>query len=113
MHQIAVKREGLLKSGVLNSQASSRGEKGGRLILSVLTTAIFLAAILSVWSSSKVVSLGYEISVESRHLQKTKYKNTKLRSELAMMKSPRRLEAIAKKRLHLAPPDNRQIVIIK
>ena len=113
MYNAAVKKEGLLRPRVLNTQSVSHGEKDGRPTLWILTVAIFLAAMLSVWSSSKVVSLGYEISVESHRLQKVKEINAKLKSELAMLKSPGRLEPIAKEFLYLAPPGNRQIVIIK
>lgn len=113
MYNTAIKKEGLLRPRALNSQTVSHGEKGSRSALGILTLVIFLAAILSVWSSSKVVSLGYEISIESHRLQKVKEINTKLKSELAMLKSPGRLEPIAKEFLHMAPPGNRQIVIIK
>jgi cell division protein FtsL len=113
LYNAAIKKEGFLRPGALNSQTVSHREKDGRSALGLLTVAIFLAAILSVWSSSKVVSLGYEISIESHRLQKVKEINAKLKSELAMLKSPGRLEPIAKELLHMAPPDNRQIVIIK
>ena len=113
MYNTAVKKSGLTRPGSLNTQILRQGEKEGRLVFGAITAVIFLAAILSVWSSSKVVSLGYEISVESRRLQKLKETNVKLKSEVAMLTSPGRLEPIAKEFLYLAPPESSQIVIIK
>ena len=111
MYQTAIKRGGLQRPTALGSQTVRNDEN--RLALWLLVAVIFLVAILCVWSRAKVVSVGYEISRENRHLIEAKKTNEKLRSELAMLKAPGRLEPIARSRFNLQPPRNHQIVLLK
>ncbi len=99
------------RPAVLSSQTVRSDEN--RLAVWLLVAVIFLVAILCVWSRAKVVSVGYEISRENRRLIEAKETNEKLRSELAMLKAPGRLEPIARSRFKLLPPRNHQIVLLK
>ena len=111
MYHVAVKRESVVRTGLFAKGAAGRSE--GRFAMVAVAAALFLTAIVSVWSSAKVVSLGYEISMESRRLNEVREMNGKLRSEMAMLKSPGRIEPLAKDLFHLLPPSNHQIVLIK
>lgn len=111
MYHVAVKNENLARQKTAVRQVASRSERRHMLWLFVLLFFVF--AILSVWSRARVVSLGYEISKESRHLQEVKDLNEKLKAELAMLKSPGRLEPIAQEKFGLLPPKNHQIVFLK
>lgn len=86
---------------------------GNNFAIWMFAIAILLSSILCVWSRAKVISLGYEISKSSRQLNELKNSNEKLIAEVAMLKAPGRLEAIARKQLGLLPPKNTQIVFIK
>lgn len=111
MYQVAAKRGGIPKTRALDSQVVRGGDNS--MAVWVLAGAVFLAAILCVWSRARVISLGYEISKESRHLLELKETNEGLRAELAMLKAPGRLEPIARRRLNLSPPKNHQIVLLR
>jgi len=111
LYHVAVKNENLAGQRAATNRISTGAEK--RHMLWILVLLFFVFAILSVWSRAKVVSLGYEISRESRHLQEVSDLNEKLKAEVAMLKSPGRLEPIAKKKFGLLPPRNHQIVFLK
>lgn len=111
MHQAAIKRRGLQRPAALRSQTVQSDEN--RLVIWLFVAVVFMVAILCVWSRAKVVSVGYEISRENRRFIEAKETNEKLRSELAMLKAPGRLEPIARSRFKLLPPKNHQIVLLK
>lgn len=111
MYHVAVKNENLTRQRAAERHVASRSER--RYMLWIFVLLFFLFAILSVWSRARVVSLGYEISRESRHLQEVMDLNEKLKAEVAMLKSPGRLEPIAKEKFGLLPPRNHQIVFLK
>jgi len=114
LYQVAAKRAEISKPRSSRSSKSlSLREGGSTLAIWVFAVAILLSSILCVWSRAKVISLGYEISRASRQLHELRDANDKLIGEVAMLKAPGRLEAIAKKRLGLFPPKNNQIVFIK
>jgi len=111
LYHVAVKNENLVRQ-----RASVRhvaNHSGKKYMLFIFVLLFFVFAILSVWSRARVVSLGYEISKESRYLQEVMDLNEKLKAEVAMLKSPGRLEPIAQKKFDLLPPRNHQIVFLK
>jgi len=79
----------------------------------LVSAAILSSSILCVWSRAKVTAIGYEISRETRRLKNQTEINEQLRSELAALKAPGRLEPIAREELGLRPPENRQIIFMQ
>lgn len=111
MYHVAVKNGSPARQRAAVSRIAHRSER--RYVLWIFVLLFFVFAILSVWSRARVVSLGYEISRESRRLQEVIDLNEKLKAEVAMLKSPGRLEPVAKEKFGLLPPRNHQIVFLK
>ncbi len=111
MYHVAAKNGDFRRARVLDSQEVRTRES--RLAVWVFAAIVLFAAIVCVWSRAKVITLGYEISRESRHLADLKEVNENLRAEVAMLRAPGRLEPIARQRLNLAPPKSHQIVLLK
>ena len=86
-----------------------------RRLLGVLTlgvlTALALAAAL-VWVRLQVVRTGYEISAARRLERRLEEEQRGLAIELATLRSPRRLEHVARARFGLRPPVSGQVVSV-
>lgn len=71
-----------------------------------------LSGIGYVWSNFERTQIGYDMSqLKSKELS-LKEVNTKLRLELASLKSPQNLEAVALRKLGLKQPSAEQIVVL-
>ncbi|OGB93877.1 MAG: hypothetical protein A3G35_17190 [candidate division NC10 bacterium RIFCSPLOWO2_12_FULL_66_18] len=78
----------------------------------VLGLLILAAALLYVWQHTSVVRLGYEIE-QLRERQAALVQESKgLRLELGQLRSLRRVEDIARKRLGMVAPKPGQVVVI-
>lgn len=65
-----------------------------------------------VWSNFERTQIGYSLSQLKKEEMRLKDINRKLRLELAILKSPQRLELLAEKKLGLKQPAPDQIVIL-
>ena len=78
----------------------------------VLMVLFFVEALFYAWCRVQCVNAGYGIDRENnRHQALLKERNT-LRIELARLKSPERIETIARTRLGLVMPDVQQTVTL-
>ena len=78
----------------------------------VVMVLFFAQALLYVWCRVQCVNAGYGIESEMRRRQAlTKERNT-LDIEMARLKSPERIETIARTRLGLVMPDAQQTVTL-
>ena len=78
----------------------------------VLMALLFLQGLFYVWCRVQCVNAGYAIEQEkSRHETLLKVRRT-LNIELARLKSPERIETIAKSRLGLIMPDAQRTVTL-
>jgi len=78
----------------------------------VLMALFFLEALFYAWCRVQCVNAGYGIDRETRrHHELLKERNT-LRIELARLKSPERIETIARTRLGLGMPNAQQTMIL-
>jgi cell division protein FtsL len=69
--------------------------------------------ILHVTSRVRIVSVGYELSeLENEHRELTR-ENDRLKLELATLKSPSRLERLAREKLGMGPPPATSIVLLQ
>jgi cell division protein FtsL len=66
-----------------------------------------------VWSNFKSTRIGYDLSQLKRDEMKLREENQRLRLELAVLKSPERLEAEAIGRFGLRQPTPEQIIVLK
>ena len=103
----------------LNSVKRARVERISRpkrrwnfLAVSSLFLAVVSLALFYVWLRLQVVHMGYLLSATSKLRAQLEQENRELRVELASMTSPDRLEAMARRRLGLVPPEKGQVVIL-
>jgi len=65
-----------------------------------------------VWLRLQVVHMGYALSSTSKLHNQIVHENSELKVELATLTSPDRLEAMARRRLGLVPPEKGQVIIL-
>ncbi|MBI3078770.1 MAG: cell division protein FtsL [Deltaproteobacteria bacterium] len=77
-------------------------------------SALILAALLFyVWTRIRVVQMGYEISRANQAQRELLERSRALRLEVATLRAPRRIEAIAGSQLGLRPPRGEQVVVME
>ncbi len=84
-------------------------------ILPAALVVMLLAAvgIMHVTSRVLVVSMGYEVSKLDAQATELDREHAQLKLELATLKSPARLEALARTRLQMQPPAPTSIIHVK
>ena len=93
---------------------SAKGVNRHLLILAVIMAFLLISfSLFYVWANQQKVSLGYEISRVSQEEQELTEENKKLRLELAVLKSPDRLEKKALQEWGFVTPQNGQIIIVR
>ncbi len=78
-------------------------------LLSLLT----LLSLFHVWSRVKVVDLNLEITEASHLFKGLQQEKNMLRLEVASLKNPARIEALAKGELGMALPSDQQVIVVK
>lgn len=80
----------------------------------ITVTMLFISSLIFlVWSRIQVTQLGYRIS-QARHAQEQLLKkNSELKIEEASLKTPSRIEDLAKNRLGLINPEPHQKVMVQ
>jgi cell division protein FtsL len=76
----------------------------------VLMILFFAEALFYAWCRVQCVNAGYGIDTETQRYQVLLSARNNLRIELARLKSPERIETIARNRLGLVRPDEKQTV---
>lgn len=79
--------------------------------LLIVTTVVF-CALFFVWSRLEVLQMGYELSRANKTYEYLVKENQCLRVEVASLKSPVRIEKIARERLGLINPKPEDILLI-
>jgi cell division protein FtsL len=97
----------------LRSRALAVGTVWSELLPALLLCGLFAGVgIVHVTSRVESVALGYTLSqLENEHRELVR-ENGRLRLELATLKSPARLERLARQRLSMAPPPAASIVMV-
>ena len=93
-------------------RASRRQRWPQVLIFAVAALCLVGVTLLHVWLRLQVVHMGYLLSTTSKLQNQLEQENRELKVELATLTSPDRLEAMARKRLGLVPPEKGQVVIL-
>jgi cell division protein FtsL len=66
-----------------------------------------------VWTNFKSTQIGYDLSELEKEEMRLREINNKLKVELALLKSPQKLEAIATQKLGLIRPEPERIIVLK
>jgi cell division protein FtsL len=83
------------------------------------STWIFIAIVLMmvllvyVWSHIHMTELEYQIAREMSTREQLTEEQAKLKVELATLKSPQRIETIAREKLQMTYPGREQVILIK
>src|SRR5262245_11174270 len=75
-----------------------------------LVLLAFLCSLFYIWSRIQIVNVGYEINREVSLKEKLLEENKRLTLEMATLKSPVRLESLAKKEFRMDLPQKSQIL---
>jgi cell division protein FtsL len=83
------------------------------------STWIFIASILMavaliyVWSHIHMTELEYQIARELSNRERLTEEQAKLKVELATLKSPQRIETIARNKMQMVYPEREQVILLK
>ena len=84
-----------------------------QIFLVIFMLFIFMGSSIGfVWSNFERTQIGYDLSQLQEEEMRLQEINRKLRLELAILKSPQHLEALATKKLGLGQPSAEQIIIL-
>jgi cell division protein FtsL len=72
-----------------------------------------LVSVFHVWSRVEVIDLNLKISESARLFKEELQENKRLKVEVASLKAPARIEALAKGELGMALPTDQQVVLVK
>ncbi|MBJ6726661.1 cell division protein FtsL [Geomesophilobacter sediminis] len=72
-----------------------------------------LVSIFHVWSRVEVIDLNLKISDASRQFKEAQQENKRLKVEVASLKAPARIEALAKGELGMALPTDQQVIVVR
>ncbi len=99
-------------SGVIASRArpSALPRVGWFRYLFALLVLTFICSLFYIWSRMQIVNIGYEINHEMKNKERLIEENKRLSLELATLKSPVRLEALAKSDYQMDLPRQSQIL---
>jgi cell division protein FtsL len=101
---------------VLKQRANPEEDASGRIGYSTwifIASVLMAVALLYVWSHIHMTELEYQIARELSTGEQIKDERTKLKVELATLKSPRRIETIAREKLQMTYPERTQVILLK
>ena len=81
--------------------------------LMVVMVLLTLVSIFHVWSRVKVIDMNLQIAEIARDIKAQEQEQNRLKLEVASLKTPARIEAVAKGELGMALPTEQQVVIVK
>jgi cell division protein FtsL len=80
------------------------------MICMVLFTIV---SVFHVWSRFKLVDLNLQISGASRQLKEAEQEQKRLKLETSLLKTPARIETLARRDLDMALPNKQQVIQVK
>lgn len=81
--------------------------------LMICMILLTIVSVFHVWSRYKLVDLNLQISEASRLLKETEQEQKRLKLEVASLRTPARIESIAKSELGMALPTEQQVILVK
>lgn len=101
---------------VWEQQKIGKEESSSRVNFSSLIICTFLllaVGLIYVWSHVNMTKLEYQLAEEVSRREYLLEEQKRLKSEIAALKSPQRIELIARSKLEMGYPDRDQVVVIK
>ncbi|EKD22174.1 MAG: hypothetical protein ACD_87C00126G0002 [uncultured bacterium] len=78
-----------------------------------ITTVLMAVLLIYVWSHIHMTELEYQIARELSSKEQYSEEQAKLKVELATLKSPQRIEIIAREKLQMTYPGREQVILLK
>lgn len=78
-----------------------------------IASVIMAVAIVYVWSHIHMTQLEYQIARELTNREQLIDEQKRLKLELATLKSPQRIESIAREKLQMTYPERKQVILLK
>ncbi|MFZ4437401.1 MAG: cell division protein FtsL [Syntrophales bacterium] len=78
-----------------------------------IASVLMAVALLYVWSHIHMTELEYQIARELNSREQITEEQRKLKIELATLKSPQRIETIAREKLQMTYPERAQVILLK
>jgi cell division protein FtsL len=81
--------------------------------LMVCMFLLTIVAVFHVWSRFKLIDLNLQIAESNRQIKEAEQEQKRLELEVASLRTPSRIEAIAKNELSMALPTEQQVIVVK
>lgn len=81
--------------------------------LMVCMLLLTIVSIFHVWSRFRLIELNLQIGESSRQMKDLEQEQKRLRLEAESLKTPARIEAIARQDLGMIVPNDQQIILVK
>jgi len=81
--------------------------------LVVVLVLLTLVSLFHVWSRVRVMELNYQITDADRAIREAKQEAGRLRLEVASLKTPARIESLAREELGMTLPADQQVIPVK
>src|SRR5262249_46248033 len=94
------------------SRADRVGARRRFALGAFLGLALVGAILVHVWLRLQVVQMGYVLSTASKLQNRLEQENREPKIDLAKRASPENLQALAKRRLGMTPPEKGQIIVL-
>jgi cell division protein FtsL len=92
---------------------AARAERRRRVLHhSIALFCLAAVALLYVWLRLQVLNQGYALSATTKLQQRLEQEQRELQLEHATLSSPERVEAMARRRLGLRPPEKGQVIVL-
>lgn len=102
--------EEVMQENVCTEEERSSGLRYSPFIF--VTLVLMAVALVYVWSHIRMTELEYKVAEEMTIKEKLIEEQNKLKVEIATLKSPQRLEAMAKEKLQMTYPTRDQFIIL-
>jgi cell division protein FtsL len=79
----------------------------------VVSIVLMLIALIYVGSHIRMTELEYNVAAQLSEKGQKLEEQKKLTLELAMLKSPQRIEGVAINKLHMSYPESNQVIVLK
>ncbi len=81
--------------------------------LMICMMLLTIVSVFHVWSRFKLIDLNLQISESSRQLKEAEQEQKRLKLEAVSLRTPARVEIIAKSELGMALPTEQQVILVK
>lgn len=81
--------------------------------LIAVLTLLTIVSVFHVWSRAKVIDLNLQVSELTKQVKDSQQEHNRLFLEVASLKTPARIEALAKGELGMQLPTDQQVVVVK